>query len=404
MPPKKGGKPAQQNDPPNAPTGKNCNIYVSKVEEGYKAMLSLRNKYKKKEITEIQYKSQMDKWIHVVQSSLTGVRRTYLPLSIPKHLLLSTNPPRWVPMTREQVEEYVSIANQSLLDQQNLIRKYKRPGLRSCNIMTAATALGIEQNRHKEQMMWEQYTHLLNCLVLSLRPAFTKHVIPNNKFVSNIKEFMEENSVDYAVVPEDLSIVLISLFEEEGILCHGIPKTDVETEVKTISSALHQLMPSIEEDEIVFQLLPYIADLHQDEMLEKLRPKVVAINALLDEAISIYSEEEATMGDFGETDGEVDIMVTDSISKLQKFQGVERLAYKFNQAGIAALDATNGNETKATQMIAASIVNSKMDCIPLHFLYAVAWCSEEKLRECSTFPLYIKALDDIINVVPSFEE
>ncbi|OHT07151.1 hypothetical protein TRFO_01271 [Tritrichomonas foetus] len=389
-----------QNTPP--PKELTCDEYISYLENQLKNLKNVRQQFLQKKMIPPQYEEETMKCLRQLQYGIDGVRHTFLPLVIPSYLQISITPPSWIKLSPIQISEYANYSIQNDIEQKEMLRKFRRPGMRRADIQRAAQILNIQQNKTLELMKWNQSNFLCSILSNSLRPKVVASDNYSPSLLKLIKCYIDENSLDYPVNDDAVSLLMISLFDDDGPLADGYPKTKtVQQEVSVIATTLCKLSYGYPIEKMVGNVISYIADLRHDQLLQPLEKTVADINKVLKDAIDILGSD-ATMADFG-TEGVSSLLMTDSLKKANKSRKVDKIASYLQEAGQSALDEAN-SKTAAANMIAAALISENLVNIPLNFMYAITWCSDSLLTSFTNQPLYLQAFDALLHVLPDFGE
>lgn len=388
------------------PTAKEltCDEYISYLEEKLNGLKQIRQQFLQKKILPAIYEEQTMKSIQQLQHGLDGVRHTFLPLAIPPYLQISPNPPKWISLSESQKSTYANYSAQNDVEQKEMLRRFRRPGMRRADIQRAALLLSTQQNKVLEQMKWNQADFLVNVLITNVRmkinPSDNNY---SNSLLKEIKNCIEENRLDYPTNDDLLSLFIMSLFDDDGPLNSGYPKAkNIEQEVSYISTTIYKYAHDFTIDKIANYVMPYVANIHRKDIIPSLAKNVQKVTEAIKDAYDILGKD-ASMADFG-VEGTSSIVVSDGLKEIQKADSVESIVNKFQQIGDDAISGAQNSKKNASLMIAANLISANLVEVPKLFVFAIAWCSDTTLEYFKNKPLYVMAFDALLNVLSDFGE
>ena len=377
-----------------------CDDYIKKLECVMNDLKKLRNQFKDSKISTPNYESGILSDLSLMQAQINGIRHTYLPLKIPEYFQVQSEPPKWANLSREEGNRFSEIAIENDNKQKELLQNFRRPGMRKSEIQNMAKALSLQQNFLKEDMRDQQLNVIFNSLVEKSRLKIKKSKSSSKMLTKSIKDYIEGNEIDIPQDYESTSLLVLSLFSDEGPLSEGIKCKSIETENSLIAGSIAEIVNSVGIDDIIGMVRPYVADLHFNELKEPTSEHCIEITKALGEAIELLGDD-VSMADFNGEDIQTDILVSESLRKLHKFECVENLVVRLDDIGDYAIESSKNKQT-ASQMIAVSIISQQLIDFPLDYIIAISWCSDKTLKTFKNKLLFIHAFDEILNLIQEF--
>ena len=378
-----------------------CDEYISFLEEKLNGLKQIRQQFLRKKIAPAIYEEQTMKSIQQLQHGIDGVRHTFLPLTIPQYLQISPEPPKWILLNQTQALNYANYSTQNDIEQKEMLRRFRRPGMRRADIQRAALLLSSQQNKVLEQMKWNRADYLASVLINNVRVKINPSDNYSHSLLKEIKSYVEENSLNYPTNEDLLSLLIMSLFDDDGPLNSGYPKAkSFEQEVSYIATTILKFAPEFSIDKVVGFVMPYVADIHRDKIIPSLESSVKSVIASIKDAFDILGKD-ASMADFG-VEGVSSVVISDDLKELKKADSVELIVNKLQEIGDQAISGAQNSRTNASLMIAADLIAADLVEVPKLFIFAIAWCSSTTLESFKNKPLYIMAFDAIMNVLSDF--
>jgi hypothetical protein len=334
--------------------------------------------------------------ISAAQTSLDGIRHTFVPITIPQFLQIPRLPPPWAHLPPDKTAEFERIAAKNDTDQLDLIARLKRSGLRSMSVSRMTQLLATQQERIKELNEMRQFSLLSTSLVSTLRPAVNLSHRPNSKLVKLISNFQAAQTLETPYDGSSLELFLLQLFDE-GPLSHGIESPSIIDEIATIATALTSLNPAVPADVCVSFVRANVADQHLKTVIESVQKVAAPFQTALKNAIE-FMRETVSMEDFA-GQGEVNPLLTDAFASGLEFTGVDAFAMKLQEIGDLLLEGSWG-KTDGAKMIATTLVSEKVVAFPEWFIAAIVWCSDDAFEQFGNKVMFMKALDLILGAVP----
>lgn len=380
-----------------------CDDYISLLEEKLKDLKQIRQQFLQKKIVPAIYEEQTMKNIQQLQHGVDGIRHTFLPLTIPSYLQISPDPPKWITLSQSQTSTYANYSAQNDVEQKEMLRRFRRPGMRRADIQRAALLLNTQQNKVLEQTKWSRADFLASVLITNVRVKINPSTNYSHSLLKEIKSYVEENSLDYPANDDLLSLFIMTLFDDDGPLNSGYPKAkSIEHEVSCIATTICKYATDFSVDKMSSFVMPYVADIHRDKIIPSLTSNVQKVITAIKDAFDILGKD-ASMADFG-VECVSSIIVSDGLKELKNAESVESIVGKLQEIGNNAIDSAQNSRTNASLMIAASLISANLVEIPKLFVFALAWCSDETLESFKNKPLYIMAFDALMNVLSDFGE
>ena len=382
---------------------KTCDDYISLLESSLKELKSIRQQFLSKKINPPNYEEKTISAIRQIQNSLDGYRHTFLPLSIPTFLQIDKTAPSWIDLSPQQAKDYSKYADENDMAQKDLLRKFRRPGMRRADIQKAMQMLNVQQVKALDNAKWRQAEYIGSILKLQVRIKISPSGDYSSSLARQIQECIDSAGLPNPVDDESASLIILAIFNDEtdGPLAEGFKKAkSVEQEISIISNSICSLSKGYPYSKMVELVRPYVADIRREKLLNPLRKSVDKISKALNDAIDILGSD-ALMADFG-TEGVSSLVVTEGLRKLSKKTEADEIVINLQDIGNSAIENSK-NKTAAVNMIAAGLISEKLTNFPLNFVYSIAWCSESKLESFTNQPLYIQAFSAIMNVLPNFD-
>ncbi|KAK8875434.1 hypothetical protein M9Y10_005599 [Tritrichomonas musculus] len=393
----------KQNPDSNAPSKElTCDQYINLLEEKLNALKQIRQQFLQKKITPGVYEENTMKSLQQLQHGLDGVRHTFLPLTIPPYLQISPELPKWITLTQSQASEYANYSVQNDKEQKEMLRRFRRPGMRRADIQRAAKLLNVQQNKVLEKMKWSQADFVVGVFSTNVRAKINPNESYSHSLLKDIKSYVEENSLDYPVDDDTLSLFVMSIFDDDAPLASGYPKAkNIQQEVSFIASTICKYAPDFPVDKVVDFVKPYIAHIHCDQLIPSFSSSVQEVINSIKYAYDILGKD-ASMADFG-IEGVSSLTVLDGLKALKKAKSPDEIIRQLQEIGDDAISSTQNSQSNAAAMIAASLISSNLIIVPNLFAYAIAWGSEYALETFKNKPLYIMVFDAITNVLNDFK-
>lgn len=376
-----------------------CDEYIELIQKQINELKQIRQQFLIHQIDAPSYEEQTMKTLQQLQYGVDGVRHTFLPITIPQGLQLPAQIPKWLPLTSQQIAEYGNYTQLNDSKQKDMLRKFRRPGMRRADIQRAAHILSQQQNKVLEQMEWSRSKFIASIFDSNVRSQIQPSSSVPKDLCESIKSYIDENHLDYPAESSDAELLLISLFDDDGPLASGYQCKTVFQEVSIISTTLCHIIRDFSFEIMTGLIMPYIADLHKTELLKLYSKSVDVINRSLKDARDIYGSD-ATMEDFG-SEGVMSVGVADGLKAIIHAETVDQLVTSFQEIGDIAIQDTN-SKIAASNMIAATLISKNLLDVPLYFAYGVAWCSDSALSSFTNQPLYIQAFNAITRIVTDF--
>ena len=376
-----------------------CDDFINKLEQQIVKMKKIREDLAKSKIQQSSYEEQMIQVIGSLQTNLDGVRHTFVPLTIPEYLKIGKKPPEWIKLSESEKSQFAKVADANDYQQKELLTKFKRPSLRMVSMEKAASVLSKKQQAVKDDNEWLQAVLVGNAFADSMRVHISIANKANGELVQLLNDYIDTTKINPPFDADSATLFAIDIFGDEGPLTGGHRCATVPQEVGEIAAALRAVSQGVSGDACVGMTRPFVADLHQDLLMKSVVSYVADIHKALEEAIDLMDD--VSMADFG-SDGSVNVVVEEGMKGCKNFEGVERLAAKLQKIAKLAEDATDGNKSEAARMIAVVMVADKLNWFPIHFAYAVSWCSDSMYESFDMKGMFVRAFDLILHVIPDF--
>jgi len=370
------------------------------LEKNVVNLKELRTKYENNQIPENEYENLCESLFESLEEAFQSVRHSYLPLSIPNNLKLPEIP-YWMNVSKRAKDGIMTISQESDLMQENLLRKFRRPGMRKANIEKAANLLSYEQSKLANSELWKAYNVLSDDIIDQIR----LRVVPLQKvpthIIKEINEYIAENEIDLPTSKDMLDVLLVQLFGEEGPLESGIPSKSLEDEIAIISGAIAAVSPDIDRSRIVDYLLPHIADLHMENITgdSSIVPKEV-LRCFRD--LVSNSDEPIKLEDFG-YEGDIPMAILEATASITLFETVNEIVTNFQELGKAVVRVAK-NYHHASSMLAVALVTQQSLEVPSLFFIGLRWASLDAVNKFTLAPLFLMAFGKIVEMVPNLDE
>jgi len=377
------------------------NEFIKNIEKQIEILKVSRLRYLSHQTSTEEYENLTENSISEIYRSADGIRRSYLPLTIPKCLLLSTEPPSWLNLSQNEKATYSRLAIESKDAQEMILRQFRRPGIRPLNANKVSALLNLEQHSSLDDYYMQQLMVCFNSIAARKRIT-PDQVEPNQALVSLIQDFITENDLEIPSDIDTLDLLLLALFDEEGPLSTGLPALQPNEEISYVASSLINTTKKLTYEDLVDELRPHIADLRQNTLILDIEKECETISASVSDAIDTISPEdsEQPLEYFGSS-SILDVEIVQNLKEIHLSQGVQSLATEFDNVASMAIQKTESPYEAAIQ-IAGAILSTKKYHIVRNFFYSIQWCNGVRFRDMKSAPIFIQAFDLLQGLVKDF--
>ena len=374
--------------------------HLSSVEKGIEYIRKQHKLYEEGKIESTQYEMNCEDCLQKIDEALIQVRHTYLPMQIPKLLRFDEMPPKWLNISEKGIKEYKSIVQDNEISQEMIMRRFRRPGMRKENIERALKLLSIEQSKLYNAELWKMFSNYFEEIKLNARLNILPDKKVSSSLVEDLQNAMTEQDIEEFTTTDELSLFLATEFSEEGCLEKGIKSASIEGEVAIIAAAACKIAPAINQEDVVGVVLPYVAMLHQNYVIEDAKKLLPEMHTIFSEAVSLVGET-VTLADFA-VEGTLPDTVKDAIYDCLIYDDMDQLVAKFNEAGKATIRASQ-NYKQARAILGCAMLSIQDPRMSQMFVAGLRWCSTNTLQTFSMGPLFLMAFDEITTLIPDFD-
>ncbi|EAX99573.1 hypothetical protein TVAG_104540 [Trichomonas vaginalis G3] len=368
------------------------------IEKGLQYLKKQHKMYTDSQIEPSQYEINCEDCLSKIDDSLICVRHTYLPMSIPKLLKFPENPPAWLNLKKKEIEEYQASVKNSEMLQERLLRKFRRPGLRKSNVEKAVQLLTIEQQKLYNAELWKIYVNLAESLKVSSRINIPIASKAPQEVIEGISEAVEQADINIQTI-DDISMVLTFAFGEDGFLEKGL-NGGLKKDTAVITAAATQVFPNFDKGELLGVILPYVAKIYENEVIEDAKTIAPKFIEQFEEASSILGDN-ISISDFAQ-EGELPEKITNAILDVLFYDDFDQLIAKFNDAAKEVIKISKSYR-QARAILGTGLIKAQDPRIVPLFFAGMRYCSPGTLSQFNLAPLYLMTFEEITTLVPDFE-
>ena len=375
--------------------------YFQNIENNIEKLKLLRNKYLKQEISSITYENEVENLFDQFEESFIGLKHSYLPINMPKNLLLTEKIPLWLNLNENSKKEYLNLINELKNNQESLIRKFRRPHIRKLNLEKAANLLQHEQLRTYNSYLWKSFNIFSEDFINQNKINIKLTNNSSNKLIEEINSYIIENELELPTNVETLEFFLLDLFGEDGPLEKGIINIYIFEEISIIINVLSNFIKTFSKIDLINFILPFITDLHIEIILENSNNiPLILLNSFKD--VMNYIGTEGSLEDFG-LNGVIDPKILELSLSLNNFDSIDNLINNFQKLAIEIIKISQ-NYKQASLYLAYCLISIQSIEIPSLFYNSIKWGSYDSILKFTFCPLYLMAFQEICELIPNFEE